>query len=164
MKEELPDLVESIHKVLLNVPTMNPKNFYVVFEGFATGGILDIPNRDGLRAALRILSDNTKVKLELSIWDEKKELDKRRTEQQNKYYHKILDIICEYNGDTHMDMHTELKAKFLARPWVKGDKEYLIVKSTKELTSKQFSSYIEQVFMFASTELGLILPNSSEYY
>lgn len=105
------------------------------------------------------ISVNKKIKVELSIFDEKKERDKKRTEKQNKYYHKLLDIICDYTGTTHKDLHEDLKVEFLSKPWVKHDKEYMIVGSTSRLNTKEFSTYIDRVFQYASEELGLILPD-----
>lgn len=125
---------------------------------------MDLYDEKRLRAILSQLPVGMNIKLEFTSYDEDKEKDKLRTEQQNKYYHKLLDIICAHTGEEHMQVHTDLKCMFLSRPWVKGNKEYTLVKSTTELTSKDFGDYLEKVFQWASSELGLILPSSSEYY
>ena len=57
-----------------------------------------------------------------------------------------------------MDLHMTLKCMFLSRPYVVKDKEYVIVESTTNLNSKNFSKYLERVFEWASSELGLVLP------
>lgn len=107
---------------------------------------------------LDVFPDDCVIKVEFSLYDEKLEKERIRTEQQNKYYHKLLDIICGHTGDTHMDLHTTLKCMFLSRPYVIGDKEYTIVGSTATLNSKNFSDYLERVFHWASSELDLTLP------
>lgn len=116
-----------------------------------------------LRSQLKFFPD-CDCKLEICVYDERKEKEKLRTEAQNRYYHKLLDVICDYTGDTHMDMHDKLKVKFLGRPYVMDDKEYIIVKSTTELNTKTFTEYLEKIFHWASEELELRLPDASEYY
>jgi hypothetical protein len=116
-----------------------------------------------LAAQLKEVEDGTELRVEIKKYDAKKEREKLRTEQQNKYYHKLLDIICDYTGDDHISTHSELKAMFLSRPWVRGDKEYILVGSTRDLTSKEFGGYIDKVFQWAATELNLVLPDSSSY-
>jgi hypothetical protein len=107
---------------------------------------------------------NVQVLLEISVYDVKKDKERARTEQQNKYYHKLLDIICAHTGYTHRELHEELKFLFLAYPHVRGEREYWIIKSTKELTSKNFGEYLTKVFNWAGTEHGLVLPSSEDYY
>ena len=114
--------------------------------------------------ALRFVPDGTELKIEVTVYNEKYENERKRTEQQNKYYHKLLDIICDHTGDEHMDMHDNMKIMFLAYPWVKGDREYTVIKSTRELTSREFGAFLEKVFAWASSELGLVLPEASSFY
>jgi hypothetical protein len=140
-----------------------PKDFYQTFKTEPKDEFMYEKLDAVMETAYSVIPGYT-LKVEVTVYDDKKEENRIRTEAQNKYYHKLLDIICDHTGDTHMDIHNNLKAEFLSRPWVKGDKEYLIVKSTKELTSKEFTVYIERVFQYASTELGLTLPSSEDYY
>lgn len=97
-------------------------------------------------------------------YDEKKEVEEQRSLAQNRYYHKLLDIICDHTGDEHMDMHKELKVRLLSNPYVLDDREYIIVGSTRDLTTKEFGGYLEKVFKFASEEFSLVLPSSNQYY
>lgn len=112
---------------------------------------------------LRFFPDG-RYKMSIEPYDERKEAEMLRTQAQNRYYHKLLDIICDHTGDDHLDMHDKLKIKFLGRPYVLDDKEYIIVPSTTTLTSKNFGEYIEKVFLFSAEEYGLVLPNPSDYY
>ena len=125
------------------------------------GGLLNTVSTklmEKLPSQLEYFPKDCEIKIEISLYDRKFEEEKRRTEQQNKYYHKLLDIICDYTGDEHMDMHLQLKCRFLSRPYVVGEKEYIIVGSTTTLNSRNFSSYLERIFEWASNELGLVLP------
>lgn len=97
-------------------------------------------------------------------YDAKKEEEEIRSKAQNRYYHLLLDIICDHTGDEHLEMHEQLKIQLLGRPYVLKDKEIIVVKSTKELTTKEFGDYLEKVFKFASEEYGLVLPASNKYY
>jgi|GEM_PF-1234293 len=114
-----------------------------------------------IRSQLQFIPDNVLLKIEISEYNEKKEKEKLRTIEQNKYYHKLLNLICDLTGDTHMELHNKLKVKFLAKPYIMDDQEYMIVPSTTELTTKNFSEFLERIFAWASEELNLILPNPS---
>ena len=126
--------------------------------------ILTKQQQDIISNNLRLLNNDSEVLVEISKYNDKKFKENIRTEQQNKYYHKLLDIICDYTGDEHLEMHRNLKCLFLSRPWVYEDKEYIEVRSTRDLTLKEFGDYLEKVFKFASEEYNLILPESKEYY
>lgn len=117
-----------------------------------------------LQSQLKFIPDNTKLTVIISEYNEAKERENQRTAAQNRYYHKVLDIICEHTGDTHMDMHEQLKVRFLAKPYILEDKEYMIVKSTTELTTKNFAEYLDKIFHWAAEELQVSLPLASEYY
>lgn len=113
---------------------------------------------------LRFVPTGQLLKVEISEYNEKKEAEELRTLRQNSYYHKLLDIICDYTGDEHMGMHEQLKIRFLSRPYIMEEKEYTIVKSTRGLKPKEFGDYLEKIFSWASEELELRLPDASEYY
>lgn len=114
--------------------------------------------------AVNFIPLGQKFKITIESYDEKKEEIERRTAQQNKYYHKLLDIICDYTGDDHEWMHDNLKVKFLSKPFVTPEKEVWIVSSTTQLTPATFGDYLEKVFKFASEELNLVLPEAKDYY
>lgn len=115
------------------------------------------------KAKLTMLQGD-EFRMTVEPWDERREKELLRSEAQNRYYHKLLDIVCAETGDTHLELHDKLKAKFLGRPYVMNDKEYIIVPSTTSLNSKNFGEYLEKIFAFASEELGIVLPSPSDYY
>lgn len=115
------------------------------------------------KAKLTLLQGQ-EFRMTVELWDEKREKEFLRTEAQNRYYHKLLDIICSDTGDIHLELHDKFKAKFLGKPYVLDDKEYIIVPSTTSLNSKNFGEYLEKIFAYASEELGIVLPSPSDYY
>lgn len=117
--------------------------------------------RQIITSNLKYFTDGQEVLLDISKYNEAKYKKDKRTEQQNKYYHKLLDIICDYTGEEHLKLHNDLKCMFLAKPWIKEDKEYLVVSSTRDLTLKEFGDYLEKVFKWASEELNLNLPSAN---
>lgn len=109
-------------------------------------------------AECKLLAKGT-CRVVISDYDPVKEEEELRTIQQNKYYHKLLDIICDHTGDNHMEMHEKLKIELLGKPYVYKDREVIVVPSTTELTTRTFGDYLEKVFKFASEEFGLVLPS-----
>lgn len=142
----------------------NAKDFYQTFNVEPCHEESGIHEFAVIMDTARYAIPGTQLKVEVSVYNEKREKERTRTEQQNKYYHKLLDIICDYTGSDHRELHEDLKFKFLAYPYVREDKEYWIIKSTKDLTSKNFGDFLEKVFNWAVTEHGLVLPSSSDYY
>lgn len=113
---------------------------------------------------LHLAKIGSQVRIIVTEYDPEKEEEEKRSKAQNRYYHLLLDIICNHTGDEHLDMHEQLKIQLLGRPYVLKDKEIIVVKSTKELTTKEFGDYLEKVFKFASEEYSLVLPASNKYY
>lgn len=125
------------------------------------GGV-NIQNRARLQALAELkLHKAEEVRIIVTPYDKEKEEEDLRTIQQNRYYHKLLDIICDHTGDNHMEMHEKLKIELLGKPYVYKDREVIVVPSTTELTTKTFGDYLEKVFKFASEEFGLVLPSTN---
>jgi hypothetical protein len=121
------------------------------------------PQRTKIDVMLKMMKSG-QVKLTIESWDDKKEEEYQRTEAQNRYYHKLLDIICKHTGDTHLELHDIFKAKFLGKPYVLDDKEYIVVPSTTSLNSKNFGEYLEKIFAYVGEFYELILPSPEDYY
>ena len=74
-----------------------------------------------------------------------------RSEKQNRYYWKCLvKPICEYTGYHQFELHELLKERF-------------ILKTSKELTKKEFQIYCEEIRAWAAVDLGLHLQAPNEY-
>lgn len=114
-------------------------------------------------AELKLHAKEQTVRVTVTPYDPIAEEEDSRSKAQNRYYHKLLDIICDHTGDTHLELHEKLKIELLGRPYVYKDKEVIVVPSTTELTTKTFGDYLERVFKFASEEFGLVLPSPKQY-
>lgn len=108
--------------------------------------------------AFNLIPKGESAKLVLTNYDPEKEEKERRTLAQNNYYHMLLDIICDHTGDEHMDLHTQLKIRFLSRPYVLDEREVIVIGHTRDLTIPEFGEYLEKVFKFASEYYQLVLP------
>lgn len=80
---------------------------------------------------------------------------KGRSLNQNSYYFGcVVELISETTGMTPSEVHDALKLKFLRV--VKGKMETL--RSTTELNTQEFEFYLDQVRLFATTELNCVIP------
>ena len=86
-----------------------------------------------------------------------------RTHSQNNYYWGVVvKIIGDYLGYNEDDTHNALRLLFL-----KSEGLIETVKSTSELTTKEFIDYIEMIIKWAKDFLNLTIPtpdNIGEYY
>lgn len=85
-----------------------------------------------------------------------KKKSKRRSMQQNKYYWVILEYISESTGFTPFELHTLFREQFLS--WVRVEDDFKF--STTDLTTEQFSEYIDLIRAFAETFLEVICPDA----
>ena len=84
---------------------------------------------------------------------------KQRSGEQNRYYHGVVvKILAEHCGYTPAEMHDALRVKFLSEQ----SGELLKVRSTTDLTTKEFEEYAEQIRVWASAELGCFVPLPNE--
>ena len=69
-----------------------------------------------------------------------------RSSQQNNYYWNIVRILAEELGYTENEMHSTIKNHFE-------------VESTKTLSTKEFSSFIERIVRWSAIELNIVIPD-----
>jgi hypothetical protein len=81
---------------------------------------------------------------------------KARSTQQNKYLWAIYNMLSEHTGNQADDLHEYFKAEFLKEP-LGGAIAYRI-KSTTELTTIEFTKFIEEIKRFSASELQFFLP------
>jgi hypothetical protein len=86
----------------------------------------------------------------------------RRTISQNGLYWLWLQCIAHETGNDKDDLHEYFKQKYLVR-----ERKYIInqlveVISTKGLSTVQFKELLDNVQMFASTELAITLPDPED--
>lgn len=112
---------------------------------------------DGQRATIRNylkLFDSRTVAVRLS-----KPTIARSLNQNSYYWGVVLTTIATETGNSTEDVHIAVKDMFLPRKFVKlGNREINIRKTTVDLTTAEFTQYIEQIRVWASSELGLNLP------
>jgi len=86
-----------------------------------------------------------------------------RTLSQNRLYFLYLKCIEDETGQDKDDLHFIFKSKYLQAKNIEFGGEYHnIIKSTTELDTKQFTDYIEKIIVFASSELGIKLPDPKD--
>ena len=93
----------------------------------------------------------------------------KRSVSQNALYWCWLSCIQDNTGTYQSDLHEIFKQKFLSsqcRNVRLMDEEYTVVNnaSTTKLDTKQMTDYLDRIQQFASSELGLILPNQDDLY
>ncbi len=81
---------------------------------------------------------------------------KNRTLRQNRYYWGVVvKVLADHFGYTIDEMHEALKWKFLQ----KKDAPLPTVKSTTELSTVEFTDYLESVWRWAATEYSVYIPD-----
>ena len=89
---------------------------------------------------------------------------KPRSNKQNRYYWPVVvGTIADHTGHTPQEIHEILRAQFLPAYQVKiGEHEYIISKSTTELTTVEMENYLSRIRSWASTELGCYIQEPNE--
>lgn len=89
----------------------------------------------------------------------------KRTIPQNRLYRLWLNCISAESGNDVEDLHEYLKMTFLdVHSRIIYGKEVMRVTSTTELNTEQFTAFLEKVQQWASSELGVILPNPEDRF
>ena len=70
-----------------------------------------------------------------------------RSSQQNNYYWKIVDMLAEDLGYTRNEMHGAIK-------------DHFDIQTTKTLTTKEFSQFIERIIMWSAKDLSIVIPDT----
>lgn len=87
----------------------------------------------------------------------------KRSLLQNNLYWAWLTDLSPYTGYNVEELHTLFKVRFLGLKAVKFDGiEYQVPKSTTELTTKQFTEYLDKIYAAAS-QIGVTL-HWPDYY
>ena len=90
---------------------------------------------------------------------------KKRSLEQNNLYHQWVGVIAGETGHSHDEVHEWLKAEYLAPRMVEiNGKTQQWRPTTTKLTTKEMSEFMDQVYVFATTQLGLMLPVLEDRY
>jgi hypothetical protein len=112
------------------------------FSGSVVNGQLKLDNRPAFDRITRLLDGK---RVELTI----RKFRKKRTVPQNSFYWKaIVEVLAEHFGyERAEDMHYELRRLYLSTPI---NEQFARVKSTTELSTEEFSQYMERCMQLAA--------------
>ena len=86
-----------------------------------------------------------------------------RTISQNKLYRLWVKLIADETGHTENELHAYFKAIFLEKQYkVVFNEQVEIEASTTRLTTKEFTTFLDKIYLFASEELKMILPKPDD--
>lgn len=89
----------------------------------------------------------------------------KRSLDQNNLYWLWLSYLAKELGYTQEELHSVFALKFLgASHRVIYEETIVNIPSTKKLTTEQFSAYLEQIYLYAVTELDIQLPQPQDRY
>lgn len=108
--------------------------------------------------AKRLLTE-TKKPIVITIAKKK---NKRSLNQNAYYWGVVLKVIGDELGYFPEEMHKTFAKKFLKRFIDIGDECIAIGGSTKRLKTNEFEEYLENIRIFASSELGILVPLPNE--
>ena len=82
-----------------------------------------------------------------------------RTNSQNKLWWKYMQIIGDHLGYTKEECHDICKLKFLKRERYEDGIRVEYLKSTAQLTKKEFKKLVDEVIIWAAKTFSINLPN-----
>lgn len=105
--------------------------------------------------------------LNTSVRIEYKPVKSKRSINQNDYYWGVvIPTIANYIGDFNKDTHETLLDIFAPKKEhankITGEITFKNIRSS-EMTTAEFTEYLEKIFIFTETELNLNIPRPSEY-
>lgn len=119
--------------------------------------IFDTNSQMGVIEYLQKLDTQKRYNIEILLKREK------RTIPQNRLYWLYLACIEDETGMDKEDLHDHFKRKYLRKEDIVLGNDTIEQKtSTKKLDTKQFTDYINKIVVFASSELGIVLPDPAD--
>jgi hypothetical protein len=125
---------------------MNP-----IFTGKIEKSIIKFDRPNQVNAHLTSLEGQ---RIELILRKQKSQ----RSLNQNNYYHGVvIEILSNYCGYEHDEMHEALKEKFLSHQ--RDEKGLVKIRSTTKLNTADFEEFLEKIKRWAAIELNCYIPN-----
>jgi hypothetical protein len=91
------------------------------------------------------------------------QMTETRTLTQNRYYWSLMQMIADETGDDRNQVHKFMKARFLPSETVElGGFKQDTEATTRELTTKGMTEYIDNIILFAEEFLNITLPRPNE--
>jgi hypothetical protein len=124
-----------------------------VFLGKIIGGKLKVYQKEFMEIWIASIPEGSEVKVLIS------RAKKNRSNPQNNYLRGVVyPLISENTGYTNEEVHDAMKYKFL----MTEDSPLVRVRSTASLSTIEFEAYLEQIKTWASSELGIVIPNPND--
>ena len=99
----------------------------------------------------------------LKGWVSIKPMKRTRTTNQNSLYWLWLTCIQQETGNDKNDLHEYFKYRYLsARKFSFQGKSLYLYPSTKELDTAEMKQYLDEIQIFAQTELAINLPDPKD--
>ena len=125
------------------------------FRGTIKRGKIQLENKTAYLCWLGSLEGK---EVELTVYKRRK----RRSKSQNQYVWGIVyEVISESTGYTTDEVHEAMKMLFLR---VHRDGLPDTVRSTSDLTTAEFSDYVDKIKRWASEKLGCYIPDAGEVW
>lgn len=126
---------------------------------------LSIHDEESKRVALAFVSglsvDGKKWRVEI------KRHVKRRTLSQNAalwmWHSEMVDAVGKDTGNDAEDLHEHFKKKFLTPIITEIGGEISKRYSTKKLTTKEMSEFMDRIYAYVTGDLGIWLPHPADY-
>ena len=92
---------------------------------------------------------------------------KRRSLRQNSllwmWHSEVVKAVGEHTGMDAEDIHEFFKHKFLTPRMIEINGESVPRYTTTKLTTAEMSAYMDRIYAFCTSEIGLLLPLPDEY-
>jgi hypothetical protein len=125
----------------------------IIWHGRQKNGQLIISNIDRFIDYLKTFGDK---RFDIIV----KKPKKKRSNPQNSYYWGVvLNLISQKTGHTQDELHDAFARKYLRR-YNRHGLEF--IQSTTDLTTVEFSEYVEQIKRFAAIELDIVIPDAKD--
>ena len=93
---------------------------------------------------------------------------KRRSLSQNSlmwlWLGEVADLVGQHTGMDADDIHEAFKRKFLSPRIIEVLGETIDVRTTTTLTTLEMTTYMDRIYAWVTTELGLLLPLPQEFH
>ncbi len=131
----------------------------IKWPALSTGGSLRVEDKQKFQDYLRTIEGEVTLVVARKT--------KERSHPQNRYYWSVcVGFLSEYLGYEPEMLHDILKNLFLksySEQYVNGKMQRFVrIRSTTELTTKEFENYTSQIRRWAATELNFSIPEPGE--
>jgi len=124
----------------------------MIFPGTVQQGKLVLDSKADFQSYLHSVEGK---RVEVSV----EKYRKKRSNDQNRYYWFIMDLISKETGQDPLSLHEAFKFRFSGKITFKG---LIIPQSTKTRDTVEFTNYIENIRSWANEFLGLSIPLPGE--